>query len=441
MLAPVLNKVLIFILCLSFCPSLWARRNTEWALNADIKLESIYFPEDIGDDTNQYLNRVTVIPYYRWKYKEDLRFFFKGDFTWDPQNKSTEEQIFADATELYLKYSGSRWSIQGGNTIYSWGSTDGYNPLDILNAKQYYDPLHSKKLGAPAITASLFSESWTTDLIFIPKQRQTMMPGPHSRWLPREVFIPQTPENDLVLLLPDNLRYRYGSREELDHALDANVALRLQWHSSNIDITLYGFEGANSFPIVQPVVTGTIEQVSPKTVIRVDPDVTLNLKDYKQRVLGFSWVSSQWDFLLKYGGTYSQPQGHDPLLPGWTQENVIALEKSFNIGSTGTLIAVLQHSFINSEIANDSNLSYTEIFRNSWMLGGRLSWSEVWTANLLGLYNANDESNFAEVSVARRLYDTWTLSFTADFFSGPVTSPLGIYSKNDSYALALSRSF
>ena len=94
--------------------------------------------------------------------------------------------------------------------------------------------------------------------------------------------------------------------------------------------------------------TGAIVQVSPKTVIAVDPDVTLNLKNYRTRQGGFTFVSSQWDFLFKYETSYSQSVGDDPLAPGWLHENVVALEKTYSF-TDGMLIGVLQYSFLNSQ--------------------------------------------------------------------------------------------
>lgn len=430
---------LILILTLHSAPAY--SRNTEWALGADVKFESLYFAEDIGANTNQNLNKFTLNPNYRWKYLENLRFVLKGDFTWDPQNKSTEEQTFTDLSDLYLKFSKGSWSFQAGYATYAWGTTDGYSPLDVINSKQYYDPLHSKKLGAPSVAFNWTGESVSLDAVYIPLQRESLLPGPQSRWLPRDVYVPEVPDNNLVLLLPKDLRFHYGARTQLDEALKNNGALRLQAHVANIDLTVMAFEGAPSFPLVEPLVDGNVIQVSPKTVVQMNPDVTLNLKDYRERRAGFSFVSSQYDFLLKYAGSYAQPLGDYANLPGWTQENVLGLEKTFEVGSEGTLIAILQHSFIESERSNDSNLSFTEIFRRAFMLGGRLSWKEVWVFNFLGLYDSKNFSHLGEFGISRRFFDAWTLTANATVIDGPETSTLGTYRKNDSYALSLSRSF
>ncbi len=434
----------IFTLCallLNLFLTLTAQaRNTEWSLGADVQFESVYFPQESGKDLPTNLNKLSLKPNYRWKYLDRWRFMLRGDFAWDPQNKSSEEQTFADASDFALKYSRDLWSLQAGLATFTWSTTDGYSPIDLINTKQYFDPLQSKKLGAPSVAFAWNYEAWTMDLVYIPVQRGSILPGTKSRWLPREVYVPEVPENNLVLLLPEDLNYKYGTRTELNEALKNNYALRLQAHFASIDFAVIGYEGVASFPLIEPLVDGTVVQVSPKTIVRMNPDVTLNLRDYRQRTAGFSLTSSQFGFLFKYAGNYTQPLGDHANLPGWTQENIVGLERSFELG-TVNFIGILQHSFIASERANDSNISLVEVFRSAYMAGGRLSWSDVWTARFLALYDSKKFSHFAEVGISRRFNDTWTLDLSSRLLNGPDDSTLGTYRKNNSYTLALSRSF
>lgn len=435
-----MRRLLLLFLFLS--PELAAAaRATEWSLHIDTKAEAVYFAQEYGEDTNNDQYKLELDPIYDWRYKESFRFFLKPVFVADPGNKSEEERYFFDATEAFVRYQGDTFSLQAGNSLFSWGVTDGYNPLDVINSKQYFDPLHSRKLGALSLVFSQGLEHWDYDIVYIPRNRGAILPGEKSRWLPREVLVPETPGNDLVLLLPPSLRYHYGSRDELENALDNNFAFRLQRRGDIFDHSLSYFEGTASFPFVQPVVTGTVVEVSPKTVVQVDPDVTLNLNDYRIRQGGLAFVAHKWDFLFKYATSYSQSLGDDRRLPGWTHESVLALEKTFNLGSDGMVVAVLQHSFINSERENDSNLSVTEIFRRAWMIGGKGTWKEVWNFSLMGLYDSVRYSHFAEVSLGRRFFDAWLVTATGNVIDGPSDAPLGVYGKNDSYSLAISRSF
>lgn len=433
---------LLPILVILFLPgSVFAARKTEWSLHLDSKLEATAYPEEYGEDTNSELYDLELIPIYRWKYLESWRFFVKPVFVATPNNNSEEERYFFDPSEAHIRYQTESTSLQAGYNLITWGVTDGYNPVDIVNSRQYFDPLRSRKLGALSLLYSQSMGNWELDLIYIPQNRGSILPGTESRWLPREIFVPQTADNDLVLNLPDNLRYDYSSRQTLGNALDNNYAFRLQRRGEFVDVALSGYEGAASFPFVEPVVTGTIVQVSPKTVIDVDPDVLLNTYNYRIRQTGLSLVMNQWNMLFKAVGSYTQSLEDNPNLQEWTNENVLGLEKTFPLGESGLLIGILQYSFVNTEKKNDSNLSITEIFRSAYMAGGRITWKEVWGFNLLGLYDSIHGSTYQQYGLSRRFLDAWVVSVTADLIQGAAETPLGVYGKNDSYSVSLSRSF
>ncbi|UOF02015.1 hypothetical protein [Bdellovibrio reynosensis] len=418
----------------------WAASATEWSLNLDSKIESTYFPEIYGYDTNRELYKLELNPIYKWKYKDSLRLYLKPTLIANPNNNSEEERYFADPTEAYLRYKGETASVQVGYTIFSWGVTDGYNPLDVINSKQYFDPLHSRKLGAPVVDYSQTFGSWDIELVYIPQNRGAILPGTESRWLPREIYVPEAPENDLVLALPDRPRYKYGTETELDDALKNNAAFRVQYHGAIVDVGLSFYEGVAAFPIIQPVVTGDVIEVSPKTVLAVAPDITLNTRNYRTRHAGLAFTSNQFGFLFKLASAYNQSLGTDPYLPGWSNDSVVGFEKQFSFDK-GLLVAVLQHSFTRSQKESESNLSVSEIFRSAWMMGFRLSWAEVWTYSLSGLYDSNHGSNFYEVGLSRRFFDRWVLGVSGSYIAGESDTPLGVYEKNDSFSMNLSASF
>jgi len=439
-----LANTLLIIVLLVFASSLaqaFALSEGEWDLTTDLKIESLHWPSRYGEGTNDFLNRLQLIPTLSGKYAESGRIFFKPEFFSDPQNNSPEERIFVNLGEAYFKYKTPDSSIQVGSHIVNWGVTDGYNPLDVVNPRQFYDPLRAKKLGVLSLLLSHNSETSEQDLIYIPKTQASMLPGTNSRWLPREIYIPRSTDNNVTLLLPENIHYTYGNKTTLNDAFDHNLGLRLQWHLGDIDLGITGFDGANSFPLVQPEVSGVVLQVSPQVIIQTDPNIILHLKYYRQRQAGFSWVSSQKGFLFKYATSYSQSQGEDPLLPGWSHSQVAALERNFHFGKDGLLVAVLQYSVIRDQKEDNTNLSVADIFRRAWMLGGRFTWNEVWTFHALGLYDTLKYTHYQDFALTRRLWDQWTAEVGVMFIEGASDTPLGIYNKNDHSRFSIGTSF
>lgn len=430
---------ILFILSTAF--SVQAKPRPEWSLHLDSKIEYSYFLSESASGTNRELYKMDLNPLYNWKYQDAWRIVAKPVFTTNPNNLSEEEKYFFDSADSYLSYKTDLFTFKAGSNIFSWGVTDGYNPLDIINSKQYFDPLHSRKLGALSLTFSQAFAEWDYELIYIPQNKGALLPGSQSRWLPREVFVPQVADNDLILNLPEKINYTYSKRKNINHALDNNFALRLQRRGENIDMGLSFYEGVASFPLIQPVVTGNIVQVSPKTIINVNPDISLNTWNYRIQQSGFTFVSNQMDFLFKAASAYTKNLEKNDSLQAWTHENILALEKTFNIGDDFMLIGVLQYSFIFSDKENDSNLSAMEVFRRAAMLGGRISWKEVWNISFLSLYDTIHSSTFHELSIGRRFADAWNLNISGNIIQGSPQTALGVYDKNDSLSLSLSRSF
>lgn len=415
-------------------------QNFDFNFGADINLEQTYFPKTIQSETDDHLSKFELQALADLKYKDSWRVLLHPYFLFNPQSTSDTEKFFIDPQDCSVKFIKNEFSLKIGYNIISWGVTDGYNPVDIINKKQLFNPLNSKKIGTLSILISETLPFFEYDLIYIPNSETSVLPGQNSRWLPREIFIPQVPNNDLELILPSNLRYHYGSRTSLNDALKDNFALRLQKNTSLGDLSLSAYDGAATVPIIEPVVSGTIIQVAPKTVITVDPNVVLNLKDYRIREVGFSIVAHPGTFLIKYATSYLQSVGNYANLPGWTHENILALEKHFNF-MQGHLTAILQHSFLLTDKQNDSNISLLGIFHDAWMIGGRVDWHDIWNSNFLLLFDNIHSSHLEEFSISRRLFDTWSLNFTATFISGSNHDPLGIFNKNQSTKLSLSRSF
>jgi hypothetical protein len=428
---------LALVLAAAFAP-LAAHADSEFG--ADVRLAYTEWPQNYGETTNDRLTKLEIAPGASYKPTEKTRFVFKPYLLFDPGNTSPEERTFVDLGETTLRYKGDAFTIEAGSQIFHWGVTDGYNPLDVVNPEQYFDPLHAKKMGVVNLHYSHSSEQSEQELILIPTNRAAILPGPQSRWLPRKIFIPQDPNGNEELILPDTLRYTYESRETLNDAFKDNIAARLQWHWSGIDIGVIGYEGVAGFPLVQPVITGTIEQISPKIIIRTDPDVQLRLKDYRQKLIGGSWVSSQAGFLLKYATSYATSVGEDPLLPGWEHHNIIAVEKNFQPTEALTITAVLQHAFVNTERKNESNLSVNEIFRRAWMAGARIAYGDLWTVTAFALYDSIHFSNSQDITIARKFNDAWTIEVNGIAISGAPDTPLGVYDRNDSITLSLARS-
>jgi len=201
-----------------------AGAGAEWksSVSADATLEGLYWSSGALSPEN---NRARAVATLRIpatiRNGRAIRFRFLPLVQSDHLSPSKKERFFWDAQEAYLQLQCLPWTIQAGFNVQSWGDTDVFNPLDVVNARRYYDPFRSEKLGAAGLLLKREWELFFAEAIYIPRQRETLLPGDNSRWLPRDVYKSRSFEGvpigggqtlSGVVNLPTNMRYHYNER-------------------------------------------------------------------------------------------------------------------------------------------------------------------------------------------------------------------------------------
>ncbi len=121
------------------------------ALNLD--LQGLYYPDKLSPYVNYGHGILKGELNTSLRVGRKFLFKFRPTGTIDPGNKSVSEQYWADVPEGYGQYrhsfgdSATSYTQLGWN-IFTWGVTDGYTPVDVVNARRFHDPLRSEKLGA-----------------------------------------------------------------------------------------------------------------------------------------------------------------------------------------------------------------------------------------------------------------------------------------------------
>lgn len=411
-------------------------------LQKDIQVRGILFPTSLSNSVNDQLGQVRLNLIYEKKWSQQLKSKIHLLEIADLSNLSIEEKNYLDFPEAYLKWRHSRWIFKVGTDIYNWGVTDGQNPVDLLNTKQYYDPLHSVKIGAPSLSASYSMNHVDADLVWIPQARPAQLPGTSSRWLPREIYLSNTIDNSTTLQLPTSLEYTYEPLEDVGDPLKNNLALRLQAHLESWELALYGYDGVAPLPILRPNVTGTIISISPHSVIQVDPKVTLQTQNYRQRTAGLSILHSFSSWQLKGVTAYTQPDEKVGALKNWGLESVIAAEKLFQPTATVSFVGVLQYASATrpDPLGNDLS-SLSHFFDSNLMLGGRLS---LWDTHTITFFSSLDlllNSQLQDLEWEAHATEDFKYGFSITTIDGPSDSPLGVFSKNKSISAFIGYNF
>jgi len=440
--------LVVGLLCVPFCSS--AKAEWKGSANFDATAEGLYWTSGtVGPDSRNIRGIGTVKIPASLRYNRSLRLRVQPLVQWDPDNPSKNERYYQDLQEGYLQLQSLPWTLQAGYNTQTWGDTDVFNPLDVVNARRFFDPFRSEKMGAATLLAKYEWEKVFLEALWIPEQRKTLVPGSNSRWLPRDVYKSRSFQESTTvgeLILPNDLTYDYQAAIEQDRALSHNFGARAKFRFPGFDCTIAGFEGASTAPAVNiRFVSYTIDPIKPgDTTIRahVDPGTGLTLRAiyYKTRMVGTSFVWVAGGFLIKGAAAYTKVISRLPasLLPRDSQENVLGLERTFSVGS-GTLTALAQGTYIQHKERMDSNsISLSRMFDKAAMAGIRWAPTEKFTVQASFLYDLLYTGHFEHLDLGYKIADGWNAKLAGDLLGGKTGTPLGTYDRNDRLTISLN---
>ena len=159
-----MSKLLFFFLTLISFKS-FAEVYTEQY--GEVELSSSIFFEDIsGDNRKNTLNSAAL----------EYNFFFEnnslsGKLKVNAALSDPEAAQDVDFNEAYLDYAYNDFNVLVGNNIVFWGKNEFYNPVDIVNSKDFSGGLaQGEKMGQPMINVKRYfdtselSEVWKAAL-------------------------------------------------------------------------------------------------------------------------------------------------------------------------------------------------------------------------------------------------------------------------------------
>lgn len=99
-----------------------------------------------------------------------------------------------EAEEIYLDVGFSIFELRLGRSLVTWGTANVFNPTDIINPRDYRDPLEQEKVGVWLARASLIFDPILIEAYYLPVHQPHMIPLPEgitpdgemitgSRWL------------------------------------------------------------------------------------------------------------------------------------------------------------------------------------------------------------------------------------------------------------------
>ena len=282
-----------------------------------------------------------------------------------------------------------------GSTILFWGKVESYNPVDVVNSKDFSrGVMRSEKLGAPMLRLSLPAGPGELSLLAI-DFTENIYPGLASRERP-------------ALTIEKEASYSGGAKRE-----DIANAVRWSGYFGDIDVGISWFRGTGLAPRLLPQADGTLKP------------------DYSRITQAGFDIQYLWhDSALKF-----------ELVRRTGQYDRLGTARNYHAGVVGiehNLYGVMDTSHdivLIGEYAGDSRRGLTHSgFQNDLTVGTRWLWNDIEDTQMLALLTRDLDNGAltATVTMDRRINDQLTFEASARGTSRYASDPNGTAFQRDS---------
>lgn len=334
----------------------------------------------------------------------------------DMSDKS-RNRIWLD--ELWVKHRMGFADFTFGKQILTWGTADGFNPVDNVNPIDYSDLLDTddEKIGVYAMRAQLFCSSADIDIIWTPAGSYGKLPGVDSRWFPSLAMMGVPPP------LSSAISGISVDEQNPDLTLDDGEAgARFRKRFRGFDLAISYYNGLDHLPEFR---------VDSSRLIQPEPELVLISEFYRQQVTGFEWVAAlPYGMSIRGEAAFFVPEKNRPNRNKYIHA-IAGVDRTFPIG-TGSLMAVVEyiHDFrVTGE--KYSIFDTRHIFRNTLFANLELTLNNGFTFNATSIFNLDSNDYLLRPEIHYLTTNGIKFTFRADILEGCDNSFLGSFSFND----------
>lgn len=308
---------------------------------------------------------------------KDVSYFgaieFRNDIT-DP----TRNRIWTD--ELYITYKAKNYDLFLGKKIHTWGSTDSFSPVNVINPVDYSDLLDTddETIGIYSANIKYYWGQYYLEGIFIPVFEPAVIPSYNSRWLPQQSGEAFMSDGEMV-----PIRYSQNPDRTVEKDIRSyQYAFRFGGSWKGIDYNINYFNGYDDIPYFHrtPEFTGDSLIVGiTKTYHKMDMvgiDVTT--------VLGGMVLKGEWAYIHQ-----NAPGDQDWFMGSPFHYGVVGIDKNVTdfIGNVDLLLNV---QYIYQKILSDyevNSFNFNHIFQNAIMGRVDLGFTNRFKLQTTGVYD------------------------------------------------------
>ena len=366
-----------------------------------------------------------------------IRGFSSAYFDYDPAFRDwtddTDELYYVELNEAYLTIDTERIDFILGKKMMRWGTGDGINPMDLINPRDYRDPIASARADArlPILLANgiFMLGPVTMEGILIPKPEVNEFSLPDSPWEPKGMRdMRRSAETGEIVLSP--------GEEPDDWFKDSEFAFRVSTVTGGFDLALLYYNGYTDDPVYhRDYLTDGRMRFAPRY--------------HRYKAYGFNFAKGfdratiRGELAVKPGLLFSI-DSNDPsyakdsngLVSRDLYQGVIGIDRTFftnlyvNLQFFTDLIENGQEALVSKRKTHGITFEISDKFLDDDL-----------TAGFRGMYFTSNEGSASEIFAEYKFGDNWQIAPGYMFFNGPKDSRLGQFDDNDMVYFRLRYSF
>ena len=338
-----------------------------------------------------------------------------------------------ELNEAYLTIDSERMDFIFGKKMMRWGTGDGINPMDMINPRDYRDPIASARADArlPILLANgiFLLGPVTVEGVLIPKAEVNEFPLPDSPWEPKGLReLRRSAESGEIVLAP--------KEEPDDWFKDSEFAFRVSTVTGGFDLALLYYNGYTDDPVYH-------RDYLADGRMRFTPCYHRYHAYGFNFAKGFERATIRGELAVKPGLLFpidsndpSYAKDSDGLVSRDLYQGVIGIDRTFftnlyvNLQFFADLIENGQESLASKRKTHGITFEISDKFLDDDL-----------TAGFRGMYFTSNDGSASEIFAEYKIGDNWEIAPGYMFFNGPKDSRLGQFNDNDMIYLRLRYSF
>jgi hypothetical protein len=356
-----------------------------------------------------------------------IRGFASAYFDYDPAVRDwtddNDELYYVELNEAYVTIDTERIDLIFGKKMMRWGTGDGINPMDLINPRDYRDPIASARADArlPILLANgiFLLGPVIMEGVLVPKPEVNKFSLPNSPWEPKALKeMRRMAKSGEIVLAP---------KEEPDNWFkDAEFAFRVSTVWKGFDLALLYYNGYPDDPVYH-------------RDYLTDGRMRFTPRYHRYKAYGFNFakgferVTIRGELAVKPGLLFSIDSNY----PSYKEDSDGLVARDLYQGVIGIDYTFFTNLYVNLQFFVDMIEDGKEALaakRKTHGITFEISdkfLDDDLTAGFRGRYFTSNDGSASEIFAEYKIGDNWQIAPGYMFFNGPKDSRLGQFKDND----------